>query len=119
MAKVLIVDRVASVREALGMVLELEGHEVAQTSTASEALQLAADWRPHAVMADTNVDGMPLGSFCAAMRTTVPGISLVVTSLRPASCTPLDACPGAAFLTKPFTSAEMLEALSVAPRQGV
>jgi hypothetical protein len=42
MTKILVVDRVQSVREALAFVLELEGHDVVQAADGRQALDRAA-----------------------------------------------------------------------------
>lgn len=107
MARVLIIERVASVREALALVLELDGHTAATVSGGEEGLAKAMIWRPDVVLADADMPDITLASFCAAMRALDPSIAVVVTSMRPANCTTVSACPDATFLGKPFTPAEL------------
>jgi DNA-binding NtrC family response regulator len=107
MARVLIIERVASVREAMALVLEMDGHTAATTSRAEEALVEATIWRPDVVLADADMQDLSLATFCAAVRALDPAIAVVVTSMRPAGCTNVSACPDATFLAKPFTPAEL------------
>jgi two-component system nitrogen regulation response regulator NtrX len=107
MARVLVIERVASVREALALVLEMDGHTAATAAGAEEALVRAMIWRPDVVLADADMHDLSLGSFCTALRALDPAIAVVVTSMRPAGCTNVSACPDATFLEKPFTPAEL------------
>ncbi len=112
MSRVLIVERVASVREALGFVLELEGHEVMLARDGAAALAAAAAWRPDVVLVDADLPDMPLSSLCSALQTAAGCAALVVTSMRPVGCVPVGTCPGAAFLAKPFTATELLDVMA-------
>jgi DNA-binding response OmpR family regulator len=107
MSKVLVVERVASVREALALVLELEGHTVETAACAEAALAQTVVWQPDVVVTDADLPDLSLAAFCTALRTAGAAPTVVVTSLRPANCTPVAACPGASFLEKPFTPAEL------------
>jgi two-component system nitrogen regulation response regulator NtrX len=107
MARVLIIERVASVREALALVLEMDGHTAATASSGEEALARAMLWRPDVVLADADMQDLTLSAFCSTMRAFDPSIAVVVTSMRPAYCTNVSACPDATFLGKPFTPAEL------------
>jgi DNA-binding response OmpR family regulator len=91
----------------VALVLETQGHLVATAATAEAALACAVVWRPHVVVVDAEVNGLPLPAFCTALRAAASSVAIVVTSLRPASCTAVAACPEVTFLPKPFTPAEL------------
>ena len=112
MSRVLIVEPVASVREALGFVLELEGHEVVGVAGGVAGLAAIAARTPDVVLTEAELPDMPLPAFCAALHAALPAVRLIVSSLRPAQCTPVPACPGAAFLDKPFTTDDLLGVLT-------
>lgn len=107
MLRVLVVERVASMREAVALVLETEGYAVATAAHAEEALAQTMLWRPDVVLADADLLGLSLPAFCIALRAARPSAAVVVTSLRPASCTDVAACSDVTFLPKPFTAAEL------------
>jgi len=114
MAKILVVDRVASVREALAFVLELEGHDVADAATGREALALAADGYYDVVLADAQLRDRPFDSFCRALRAVAPGTRIVVMSLDITDGPATAPCAPAAFLPKPFPAPALLEAVALA-----
>jgi DNA-binding response OmpR family regulator len=110
MARIMIVDVKPSVREALAMVLEIDGHEVAVAATAQAALDRAAAFRPDVMLVDPHLPDMSLAAFCAALGgiCTTP---VVVMSLHPADRTQAEASGAAAFLAKPFAPAELIATL--------
>lgn len=57
MARVLIVDDNADVRESFGVVCELWGHEVARAADGEEALALVAAFEPDVVLLDLGLPG--------------------------------------------------------------
>ena len=113
MAKILVVDRVLSVREALAFVLELEGHEVTHTATGREALALAAARPFDVVLADAQMRDRPFDSFCRALRDIAPGARVVVMSLDIADGPATAPCAPAAFLPKPFPAPVLLDAVEM------
>lgn len=67
MARVLIVDDNADVRESFGVVCEVWGHEVALAADGGEALALVAAFRPDVVLLDLGLPG-DLGGAQVARR---------------------------------------------------
>lgn len=53
--KILVVDDEHDAREALCTLLELAGHEVRSTAGGREAIDVFAEWRPHAVLLDLDL----------------------------------------------------------------
>ena len=58
MARILIIDDVASIRGIIESVLQKYGHRVFQASSGEEALQLAKTRRMHLAITDVNMPGM-------------------------------------------------------------
>jgi two-component system, chemotaxis family, chemotaxis protein CheY len=58
MAKILIIDDVASIRNIVASVLQKSGHRVFQAGSGDEALQIAQGRRVHLVITDINMPGM-------------------------------------------------------------
>jgi DNA-binding NtrC family response regulator len=114
MARILVVDRTMSVCEALALVLELEGHTVAQATSAQAALALLPQVQPDVVLADATLRDLPFPTFCAALRRLAPAVPVVVTSLAAADAAAVDCCAPATFLAKPFAAPQLLTAVAAA-----
>jgi DNA-binding response OmpR family regulator len=111
MAQVLVVDRTASVREALAFVLELEGHSVAEAASGRAALEHLGAHSVDVVVIDPNIRDLPFDTFCASLRECAPGVRVVVMSLSEADVSATDCCAPAAFLVKPFAAPDLLAAV--------
>ena len=111
MTRILVVDRTMSVCEAVALVLELEGHTVAQAAGGHAALDLLADFRPEVVLVDATLRDLPFATFCAALRRLAPTVRVVVTSLSNADAAQVDCCAPATFLEKPFAATQLLSAV--------
>lgn len=114
MARILVVDRTMSVCEAVALVLELDGHVVAQASGGHTALDLLADFHPEVVLVDATLRDIPFATFCAALRRLAPSVRVVVTSLSNADAAAVDCCAPATFLEKPFAVTQLLAAVAPA-----
>jgi CheY-like chemotaxis protein len=114
MTKILVVDRVQSVREALAFVLEMEGHEVVQAADGRQALDLAAVEWFDVVLADAQMRDMRFDTFCRCLRTVAPAARVVVMSLDVTDGPATAPCAPAAFLPKPFPAPVLLDAVGLA-----
>jgi two-component system response regulator FlrC len=114
MTKILVVDRIQSVREALAFVLELEGHDVRHVASGREALALAAAEPFDVVLADAQMRDRPFDAFCRALRTVAPQARIVVMSLDITDGPATAPCAPAAFLPKPFPAPVLLDAVALA-----
>jgi CheY-like chemotaxis protein len=114
MARILVVDRTLSVREALAFVLELEGHEVLTAEHGRQALALVESEGIEVVLADAQMLDLPFAAFCAALRRTAPHVRVVVMSLDVTDGPATASCEPAAFLPKPFPAPVLLEAVALA-----
>jgi CheY-like chemotaxis protein len=67
-ARVLIVDDMADVAEALACLLELDGYAVKTAVNGEQALQMTEEFRPHCVLLDISMPGMDGLELTKSMR---------------------------------------------------
>ena len=118
MTRVLVVDDEAQIRRALATNLRARGYEVEQAETGEQALSLAADRRPDAVILDIGLPGLDGIEVVRGLHgwSTVPIIMLTVREDDTDKIEALDA--GADdYVTKPFSMGELLARLRAALRR--
>jgi two-component system KDP operon response regulator KdpE len=119
MTRVLVVDDEAQIRRALATNLRARGYEVDQAATGEQALTLAADRHPDAVILDIGLPGVDGIEVVRGLRgwSSVPIIMLTVREDDTDKIEALDA--GADdYVTKPFSMGELLARLRAALRRG-
>ena len=119
MTRVLVVDDEPQIRRALVTNLRARGYEVDQAGTGEQALSLAADRHPDAVILDIGLPGVDGLDVVRGIRgwSTVPIIMLTVREDDTDKIEALDA--GADdYVTKPFSMGELLARLRAALRRG-
>jgi two-component system, OmpR family, KDP operon response regulator KdpE len=117
--RVLVVDDESQIRRALVTNLRARGYEVDQAGTGEQALSLAADRHPDAVILDIGLPGVDGLDVVRGIRgwSTVPIIMLTVREDDTDKIEALDA--GADdYVTKPFSMGELLARLRAALRRG-
>lgn len=118
MTRVLVVDDEAQIRRALATNLHARGYEVDQAESGEQALTLAADNRPDAVILDIGLPGIDGIEVVRGLRgwSSVPIIMLTVREQDTDKIEALDA--GADdYVTKPFSMGELLARLRAALRR--
>ena len=109
-ARILIVEDEAPLREYLHMMLELEGHQVAEASNGAEALNLFHIGEFHLVITDFDMPVMQGNELAAAIKLSAPSLPILMITgswrARRDASNPVDA-----LLAKPFTATELLCAL--------
>jgi two-component system KDP operon response regulator KdpE len=118
MTRVLVVDDEAQIRRALATNLRARGYDVDQAATGEEALSLAADRHPDAVILDIGLPGIDGIEVVRGLRgwSEVPIIMLTVREDDSDKIEALDA--GADdYVTKPFSMGELLARLRAALRR--
>ena len=112
-ARVLLVEDEQIVRELTHEMLEGHGYEVVAAANAEEALVLARDAGLDALVTDVVMPGMNGRALAAALRATMPDLHVLYVSgfsddaaLQDGALEPL-----ATFLQKPYSAAELGEAL--------
>lgn len=117
--RILVVDDEPQIVRALRINLNVRGYEVATAATGSEALRLAATFRPEIVLLDLGLPDIDGIDVIAGLRgwTDIP---IVVLSARTDSADTVDALDAGAddFVTKPFGMDELLARLRAALRRG-
>src|SRR5665647_740115 len=118
-SRILVVDDERQIRRALTTNLEARGYTVDQASTGEEALKLAAERLPDAIVLDLGLPGIDGIEVVRGLRgwSTVP---IVILSVRDAEHEKVEALDAGAddYVTKPFGMNELLARLRAALRRG-
>ncbi|KQX62823.1 hypothetical protein ASD06_12435 [Angustibacter sp. Root456] len=116
MAAVLVVDDDPAVREFVGDLLDLEGHEVRFAADGREALASVRAQRPDCVLLDVMMPGMSGHEVLAELRLADGGADLpvvILTALADEAQTWQGWSAGADYvLGKPFDSEQLLQVLA-------
>ncbi len=110
MAKILIVDDEASIREALRQLFEYESHDVALAGQAAEAMDRLGTFRPDLVFLDVKLPGMDGLELLGRIKEVDPGALVVMISGHGTIDTAVEATRRGAydFLEKPLDSDRLL-----------
>lgn len=113
--KVLVVDDDPTVRDVLTTLLGFDGFEVAAAPDGPTALQLAKTLDPDIVLLDVVMPGLNGLEVCRALRDGSPATRIVMLTGRGTAEDELDgvAAGAHAYLRKPFSPLELLEAMGV------
>ncbi len=115
---VLLVEDMDTVRRATRRALELVGYEVLEARDGTEAIEKFAAHGPviRAVLMDAVLPRMSGGEATAELRRRAPSLPIIVTSGRVerGDVATVLASGATAFLPKPFTTAELSEAIAAA-----
>ncbi len=113
--KVLVVEDDATVRDVLTTLLGFDGFEVLAASDGPEGLRMAEEMRPDVILLDVVLPGIDGLEVCRAVRELVPGVRVVMLTGRGTTEDELDgvAAGADAYLRKPFSSLDLLEAMDV------
>lgn len=113
--KVLVVEDDATVRDVLRTLLGFDGYQVDTASDGPEGLEKAEELQPDIVLLDVVLPGMDGLEVCRSLRQRVPGARVVMLTGRGTAEDELDGVSAGAdaYLRKPFSSLELLDALGV------
>jgi DNA-binding response OmpR family regulator len=113
--KVLVVEDDPTVRDVLTTLLGFDGFEVAAAPDGSTGLQLAETMQPDVVLLDVVMPGIDGLEVCRSLRKRSPETRVVMLTGRGSPEDELDgvAAGADAYLRKPFSPLELLEALGV------
>ncbi len=113
--KVLVVEDDATVRDVLTTLLGFDGFEVEAVSDGAKAVEVAESMKPDAVLLDVVLPGMSGLEVCRTLRRRMPDVRVVMLTGRGTTEDELDgvAAGAHAYLRKPFSSLDLLEALGV------
>jgi DNA-binding response OmpR family regulator len=113
--KVLVVEDDATVRDVLTTLLGFDGFEVESVDDGAKGLELAETMQPDVVLLDVVLPGMNGLEVCRSLRKRVPTARVVMLTGRGTAEDELDGVSAGAdaYLRKPFSSLELLDAMDV------
>lgn len=111
--KVLVVEDDATVRDVLTTLLAFDGFSVAAAGDGFTGLELVESMQPDIVLLDVGLPGIDGLQVCRMVRKRAPGTRVVMVTGRDTAEDELDgvAAGADAYLRKPFSPLELLEAL--------
>lgn len=111
---ILVVDDVAESAQALGAVLELDGHVVRMAHSGELALALAETFRPHCALLDIDMPGMNGHELASKLRARF-GVDIVIIAVtgwgKPDDSWSADFAGFDHYLRKPFDVAKLRKLL--------
>jgi two-component system KDP operon response regulator KdpE len=116
--RILVVDDEPQIRRILQITLAGAGYEVEEAKSGEEALEKIRKFRPDLVVLDLNMPGMGGLAACRAIRNSTD-IAIVMLTVRNAEADKVEALDAGAddFVTKPFSTPELLARIRAALRR--
>jgi len=116
--RILIVDDEPQIRRVMRTALTGAGYEVDDAKTGEAALEKVRDFRPDLVLLDINMPGMGGLAACRAIRADT-SIAIIMLTVRNSEADKVDALDAGAddFVTKPFSTPELLARIRAALRR--
>jgi two-component system nitrogen regulation response regulator NtrX len=112
-ARILVIDDEPSIRDAVRMILEYEGHEVLEAGSGPEGLAIIERDAPDVVFVDIKMPGMDGLDVLGRLKTTHESIPVVIISAHGTAATALEAGRLGAFrfIEKPLAKDYVLDAV--------
>jgi len=116
--RILIVDDEPRIRRVMRTTLTAEGYEVDDAKTGEEALEKLREFRPDLVLLDINMPGMGGLATCRTIRADT-NVAIIMLTVRNAEADKVEALDAGAddFVTKPFSTPELLARIRAALRR--
>jgi two-component system, OmpR family, KDP operon response regulator KdpE len=116
--RILVVDDEPQIRRIMRMTLTTAGYEIDDAKTGEEALEKVRVFRPDLVLLDMNMPGMGGLAACRALRADAD-IAIIMLTVRNAEADKVEALDAGAddFVTKPFSTPELLARIRAALRR--
>jgi two-component system, OmpR family, KDP operon response regulator KdpE len=116
--RILAVDDEPQIRRVLRTTLTDAGYEVDDAKTGEEALEKVREFRPDLVLLDMNMPGMGGLAACREIRADL-NIAIIMLTVRNAEADKVNALDAGAddFITKPFSTPELLARIRAALRR--
>jgi len=120
MAKILIADDEASLRDALGIILRQAGHEVRAATDGAQAVELFMRERPDLVVLDVMMPRLSGFEVCEALRALSPDVPLLMLSAKGAVDDRRNGLRAGAddYVVKPFDDEELVLRVEALLRRG-
>jgi CheY-like chemotaxis protein len=114
-ATVLVVDDEIHMRRLAARILELAGYTVLEAASGSEALSIIEETPPDVITCDISMPGMSGFEFLAALKAIPSGAKIPVIMLtalgQSKDISRATALGAAAYISKPFSSAKLVETI--------
>jgi CheY-like chemotaxis protein len=114
-ATVLVVDDEIHMRRLAARILELAGYTVLEASSGDEALSIVEKTPPDVITCDISMPGMSGFEFLAAIKAVPAGAKIPVIMLtalgQNKDISRATALGAAAYISKPFSSAKLIETI--------
>ncbi len=116
--RILVIDDEPQIRRIMRTTLTGAGYEVDDAKTGQEGLEKVREFRPDLVLLDINMPGMGGFETCKALRTD-PNIAIIMLTVRDSEADKVRALDAGAddFVTKPFSTPELLARIRAALRR--
>lgn len=118
LGRILVVDDEPQIRRIMRTTLTGAGYEIDDARTGEEALEKLRHFRPDLVLLDINMPGMGGLAACRALRAD-PNVGIVMLTVRNSEADKVEALDAGAddFITKPFSTPELLARIRAALRR--
>ena len=116
--RILVVDDEPQIRRIMRTTLTGAGYEVDDAKTGEEALEKLRDYHPDLVLLDMNMPGMGGLAACREIRAGA-GVAIIMLTVRNIEADKVEALDAGAddFVTKPFSTPELLARIRAALRR--
>jgi len=116
--RILVVDDEPQIRRILRTALTGAGYEVDDAKTGEEAVEKLRDYRPELVLLDMNMPGMGGLATCREIRSSA-SVGIIMLTVRNIEADKVEALDAGAddFITKPFSTPELLARIRAALRR--
>ena len=116
--RILVVDDEPQIRRVMRTTLTGAGYEVDDAKTGEEALLKQRDFRPNLILLDINMPGMGGLAACEALRSD-PDVAIIMLTVHNTEAAKVEALDAGAddFVTKPFSTPELLARIRAALRR--
>jgi two-component system KDP operon response regulator KdpE len=116
--RILVVDDEPQIRRIMRTALTGAGYEVDDAKTGEEALEKLRDYHPDLVLLDMNMPGMGGLAACREIRAGA-GVAIIMLTVRNIEADKVEALDAGAddFVTKPFSTPELLARIRAALRR--
>ena len=111
--KILVVDDEVSILDAIALILTDEGYEVATIAKGQETYDKVASFTPDIILLDILMSGKDGREICKTLKSdsTTKHIPIIMISAHPSAGANIKSFGANAFLPKPFSTEELLQAI--------
>ena len=111
MATVLIVDDSTDLHQAMGFILELEGHVIKSATSKDDLMQELSQYTPNVIMLDVQLSGENGREICREIKAMVhtADVPVILMSANDITLKNYEECGAAGVINKPFSLTELTD----------